>query len=156
METIQRYRIPGPREDNLGDKLADKLRPAGPDWRQFCLQDFGPREDNLGDKLADKLGDNLGPEARIGDNSALQDSGGLGGQSGRQIGGQTEARRPGLETILRYRISGHRMQGPSLRVRVMLVHTFREPTFEGLRRWPIASWDAAASAAAHVSLAMAP
>ena len=145
-ETILRYRIPGPWEDNLGDKLADKLRPrgrigdnsalqdsgapglsednlgdkladklrlGGPDWRQFCfrgdnsaLQDFGPREDNLGDKLADKLGDNLGPEARIGDNSALQDSGAPGGQSGRQIGGQTEAHRPGLETILRYRISG--------------------------------------------------
>ena len=48
METILRYRIPGPREDNLGDKLAHKLR------------------------------DNLGPEARIGDDSVLQDSGPLG------------------------------------------------------------------------------
>ena len=35
----------------------------------------GLSEDNLGDKLADKLGDNVGPEARIGDNSALQDFG---------------------------------------------------------------------------------
>ena len=31
------------------------------------------------DKLADKLGDNLGPEARIADDTALQDSGALGG-----------------------------------------------------------------------------
>ena len=40
LETILRYRIPGPREDNLGDKLADKLRPAGLDWRQFCVTGF--------------------------------------------------------------------------------------------------------------------
>ena len=81
METILRYRIPGPREDNLGDKLADKLRPGGRIGDNSALQDSGApglSEDNLGDKLADKLGDNLGPEARIGDNSALQDSGAPG------------------------------------------------------------------------------
>ena len=72
----------GAPRDNLGDKLADKLRPGGP-WigDNSALQDSGApglSEDNLGDKLADKLGDNVGP------------------------------RRPGLETILRYRIPGPR------------------------------------------------
>ena len=78
LETILRYRIPGPREDNLGDKLADKLRPGGRIGDNSALQDSGAPGGNLGDKLADKLGDNLGPEARIGDNSALQDSGAPG------------------------------------------------------------------------------
>ena len=73
---------PGLFEDNLGDKFADKLRP-------------GLSEDNLGDKLADKLspgivrgqsgrqtggqtGRQSRPGGRIGDNSALQDSGAPG------------------------------------------------------------------------------
>ena len=67
---LQDSGAPGLSEDNLGDKLADKLRLGGPDWRQFCVTGFrapGLSEDNLGDK-SDKLGDNLVPEARIGDN----------------------------------------------------------------------------------------
>ena len=74
---LQDSGAPGLSEDNLGDKLADKLRPGGPDWRQFCVTGF------------------RGP-------------GIVRGQSGRQTGGQTEAWRPGLETILRYRIPGPR------------------------------------------------
>ena len=66
-------------EDNLGDKLADKLSHGivrGQSGRETILRYRipGPWEDNLGDKLADKLR----PRGRIGDNSALQDSGAPG------------------------------------------------------------------------------
>ena len=111
-----------------------------PDWRQFCVTGFRAP----GGQSGRQTGGQTGRQSRPGGPDWRQFC--VTGLRGPQkiiwatIGGQTEARRPGLETILRYRISGHRMQGPSLRVRVMLVHTFREPTFEGLRRWPIASW----------------
>ena len=123
METIRRYRIPGLWEDNLrqtGGQTGRQFRPRGPDCRRYCVtgfrcfgrmgdkladklgDNFRPRgpdwrgRDDLGDKLADKLGDNLGPRPdwRQFCVTGFRGPGIVRGQSGRQIGGQTEAWRP--------------------------------------------------------------
>ena len=67
------FRGPGIVRGQSGRQTGGQTEAGRPDWRQFCVTGFrGPIV--RGDKLADKL--RLG--GRIGDNSALQDSGAPG------------------------------------------------------------------------------
>ena len=78
---LQDSGAPGIVRGQSGRQTGGQTEAGRPDWRQFCVTGF------------------RGPGIVLGQS---------GRQTGGQTGRQTEARRPGLETILRYRIPGPR------------------------------------------------